>query len=139
MSTSPADAPARAAALSEARPCRPAREPPGTRRSGSREQDRFVRERARAGAQGFVEAILKKTLDRLLVGLRDGPVQQVVRANVAPSLLPGSPVRDQGDPDISRETEVVAAVQAHVVVRAQLLRFERDAAARAVRRQQDLG
>src|SRR5438067_1072664 len=137
MSTSPADAPARAAG--EALAGDDGKCSPDELEVEGGEPDRFVRERARAGAQGFVEAILKKMLDRLLVGLRDGPVQQVVRANVAPSLLPGSPVRDQGDPDISRETEVVAAVQAHGVVRAQLLRFERDAAARAVRRQQDLG
>src|SRR5207245_3102238 len=103
------------------------------------EPDWFLRERARAGAHGFIEAFLQKRLDRLLVALRNGPVQQVVRTDVGPALEPRALVGDERDPDIGAEPEVMAALGAHIVVRSKLVKRERDAAAGAVGRQQDLG
>src|SRR5260370_19471427 len=59
-------------------------------------------------------------------------------AHVAEGLLTRAGGGEQGNADIGTETEVVPEVGAHVVVRAQVVHHERDAAARAVGRQQDL-
>src|SRR5437868_2151153 len=61
-----------------------------------------------------------------------------MRSHVGPALLPRTAVGDQRDPDIGAEAEMMAAFDAHVVVRAKGVHDKRDAATRTVRRQQDL-
>src|SRR5450759_912371 len=55
-------------------------------------------------------------------------------SNIAPSFLPGAAVRDQRDPGVRADPEMVPAL-ADVVVLSQLLGVEGDAAARAVGRE----
>src|SRR5207249_58696 len=88
------------------------------------------------GPHGLVQTLLDGLVDRLLIGLGDPPLEQVVGPDVGPALVPAAGVGQERDPGLGVHPEVMPAI-ADVVVGAQHCGVDGDAAAGAVGGQGD--